>query len=61
MIEGLTTHTLDWYLDLISANKFNIIRIPFAWDFAKNMDKLTPNEKFIDYKINPELKGLKSG
>ena len=61
MIEGLTIHNLDWYLDLLSTNKFNIIRVPFAYDFAKNMDKLTPDEKFVDYKINPELKGLTSG
>jgi len=35
---GLWVHDLDYYLDFIANNNFNAIRLPFSYEFSKNLE-----------------------
>eukprot|EP01113_Clastostelium_recurvatum_P001353 TRINITY_DN10555_c0_g1_i1.p1 TRINITY_DN10555_c0_g1~~TRINITY_DN10555_c0_g1_i1.p1 ORF type:complete len:515 (-),score=118.65 TRINITY_DN10555_c0_g1_i1:95-1639(-) len=57
-VEGLDQRPLGDILDLVKANDFNVIRIPFAADIVVSMNARYPSN--INFGINPGLQGKTS-
>ena len=45
---GLEVHSLEWYLDFLIDNNFNVIRIPFSLDVCLNLESLQVTSPSID-------------
>ena len=63
---GLWCRNLESILDWMKSQGFNALRIPFACDFALDLDGKQPvnpdgSGPAIDYKLNPALIGMSSG
>ena len=58
VVNGLWTHPLDWYLDLLKQNNINAIRIPFSAEWIYYNWEHVPEQWFIG--ADPTLYGKKS-
>ena len=58
VVNGLWSHPLDWYLDLIKQNNFNVIRIPFSAEWIYYNFDTIPNQGIIS--ADPSSQGKTS-
>ncbi|CAL6057172.1 cellulase_1 [Hexamita inflata] len=65
VVHGLWSQNLEFLLDWTKSQGYNAIRVPFACDFALNLDGKRPlnsdGSSAINYNQNPKLVGLTSG
>ena len=56
---GLWATSLDYLLDFLQKNQFNLVRLPFSAKFAETMDTAHPSA--IRFDLNPKLGGKTTG